>query len=272
MGCDSADVAPCAPTSDDNKLTVIIPCKNEREHIGACIRSAQQVADEVLVADSGSTDGTLEIARELGCRIIEREYRTSGDFKNWAIPQAAHEWVLILDADERMTLAAGRRNSPRAGPTRGTTAIGFTAATIFWATRFASARGRTTAACGCFAATWAATSARPIMPKSNLTSGTVGRLRRAADALHVHFLRAVSAKAGSLRRRAGANLAQPRSAARRWPFAAALSAAILARLRVAARVSRRPGRPAGLRAGGVPVVFEARVPCGNCRTAAIGAS
>ena len=85
------------------KLTVIIPCKNERENIGACVVSARQVADEVLIADSGSTDGTLEIARELGCRIIEREYGTSGDFKNWAIPQAAHEWVFILDADERIT-------------------------------------------------------------------------------------------------------------------------------------------------------------------------
>jgi glycosyltransferase involved in cell wall biosynthesis len=61
------------------------------------------VADEVLLADSGSSDGTLDIAHELGCRVIEREYRTSGDFKNWAIPQAAHEWVLILDADERVT-------------------------------------------------------------------------------------------------------------------------------------------------------------------------
>lgn len=88
-----------------NKLTVIIPCKNERENIGACIVSARQVADEVLLADSGSTDGTLEIARELGCRIVEREYGTSGDFKNWAIPQAAHAWVFILDADERITPA-----------------------------------------------------------------------------------------------------------------------------------------------------------------------
>jgi glycosyltransferase involved in cell wall biosynthesis len=87
-----------------NELTVIIPCKDEHENIRACIASAQQIADEVLIADSGSTDGTLEIARKLGCRIIEREYRTSGDFKNWAIPQAAHEWVLILDADERLTL------------------------------------------------------------------------------------------------------------------------------------------------------------------------
>jgi FkbM family methyltransferase len=57
----------------------------------------------VLVADSGSTDGTLEIAQSLGCGIIAREYRTSGDFKNWAIPHATHEWVFILDADERIT-------------------------------------------------------------------------------------------------------------------------------------------------------------------------
>lgn len=85
------------------KITVIIPCKNEYENIGPCVVSARQIADEVLVADSGSTDGTLEYARELGCRIIEREYGTSGDFKNWAIPQATHEWVFILDADERIT-------------------------------------------------------------------------------------------------------------------------------------------------------------------------
>lgn len=83
-------------------LTVIIPCKNEREHLGACIASAKQVAADVMVADSGSTDGSLEIAQALGCRVIEREYRTSGDFKNWAIPQAANPWVLILDADERI--------------------------------------------------------------------------------------------------------------------------------------------------------------------------
>jgi glycosyltransferase involved in cell wall biosynthesis len=84
-------------------LTVIIPCKNEREHLAACIASAKRIAADVLVADSGSTDGSLEIAKALGCRVIEREYRTSGDFKNWAIPQAANPWVLILDADERIT-------------------------------------------------------------------------------------------------------------------------------------------------------------------------
>src|SRR5262245_48494919 len=86
------------------KLTVIIPCKNELPNIRPCIESAQLIADEVHVADLGSTDATLEIIAEIGgCRVIEREYVHSGDFKNWAIPQATHEWVFILDADERIT-------------------------------------------------------------------------------------------------------------------------------------------------------------------------
>src|SRR3954454_18487741 len=87
-----------------SKLTVLIPCKDESQHIAACIESVRPLADEILVADSGSTDGTLEIVREIGgCRIIEREYVNSADFKNWAIPQARHGWVMILDADERIT-------------------------------------------------------------------------------------------------------------------------------------------------------------------------
>jgi glycosyltransferase involved in cell wall biosynthesis len=86
------------------KLTVIIPCKNECRNIRPCILAARRVADEVLVADSGSTDGTLAIVRSLGgCRIIERQYVNSGNFKNWAIPQASHPWVLVVDADERVT-------------------------------------------------------------------------------------------------------------------------------------------------------------------------
>lgn len=91
-----------------NKLTALIPCKNERLNIRPCIESVRGVADEILIADSGSTDGTLDIVRQMGgCRIIEREYVHSANFKNWAIPQCQHPWVLIIDADERVTPQLG---------------------------------------------------------------------------------------------------------------------------------------------------------------------
>ncbi len=87
-----------------NLLTVIVPCKDERLNIRHCIECFYSVADEILIADSGSTDETLEIASRFEkVRIIEREYVYSGHFKNWAIPQARHQWVLIVDADERVT-------------------------------------------------------------------------------------------------------------------------------------------------------------------------
>ena len=86
------------------KLTVLIPCKDERKNIRSCIESVRPIADEILVADSGSTDGTLGIVEGMGdCRIIQREYVNSADFKNWAIPQATYEWIFIVDADERVT-------------------------------------------------------------------------------------------------------------------------------------------------------------------------
>lgn len=100
------------------QLTVLIPCRNEERNIRPCIESVKAIADELLVADSGSRDRTVEIARELGARIIEREYVNSADFKNWAIPQAAHEWVLVVDSDERVTpeLAAEIRKVLAEGP------------------------------------------------------------------------------------------------------------------------------------------------------------
>lgn len=86
------------------RLTVIIPCKDELPNIDACINSVIGLADELIVADSGSTDGTLELVQARGdCRILEREYVNSANFKNWVIPQATHDWILLVDADERVT-------------------------------------------------------------------------------------------------------------------------------------------------------------------------
>lgn len=87
-----------------HKLTAIIPCKDEEANIRECILSVIGIADEILVADSGSTDATLEVVESIGgCRVVSREYVNSGDFKNWAIPQATHEWIVLVDADERVT-------------------------------------------------------------------------------------------------------------------------------------------------------------------------
>jgi glycosyltransferase involved in cell wall biosynthesis len=85
-----------------HKLTAIIPTGNEKHNIEAVIASVD-FADEILVVDSFSTDGTFEKAQELATRVIRREYQYSASQKNWAIPQAKHEWILLVDADERVT-------------------------------------------------------------------------------------------------------------------------------------------------------------------------
>lgn len=84
------------------KLSAIIPAGNEIHNIEAAIASVD-FADEIMVVDSFSTDGTYEKALELDVKVIRREYQYSTSQKNWAIPQAKHEWILLLDADERVT-------------------------------------------------------------------------------------------------------------------------------------------------------------------------
>ncbi|MFW6135028.1 MAG: glycosyltransferase family 2 protein [Elusimicrobiota bacterium] len=88
--------------SRSRKISAIIPVYNEEDNILDCINSVQW-ADEILVADSFSTDKTLEIVKNIPkTRIIQREYKYSTSQKNWAIPQAKYDWILIVDADERV--------------------------------------------------------------------------------------------------------------------------------------------------------------------------
>ena len=84
------------------KLTAIIPTGNEIANIKEVIATVSFV-DEILVVDSFSTDGTYEKAKELATKVIRRDYKYSASQKNWAIPQAEHQWILLLDADERVT-------------------------------------------------------------------------------------------------------------------------------------------------------------------------
>jgi len=83
-------------------LSLVVITLDEEDNIEACIESAQG-AGEVIVVDSFSSDSTVEKARALGAIVYEREFISNADQKNWAMERATRPWVLILDADERLT-------------------------------------------------------------------------------------------------------------------------------------------------------------------------
>lgn len=83
-------------------LSVIITTYNEERNIADCIESVLW-ADEIYLVDSYSTDKTLEIAQQYPVTIRRRQYYGSAAQKNWSLDRVSHDWVLILDADERVT-------------------------------------------------------------------------------------------------------------------------------------------------------------------------
>lgn len=85
------------------RLTVTIIAKNEVSKIGACLASVTDVADEVVVVDSGSTDGTADLCRRTGARVIVTDWPGFGVQKQRATDAASSDWVLCLDADERLS-------------------------------------------------------------------------------------------------------------------------------------------------------------------------
>jgi glycosyltransferase involved in cell wall biosynthesis len=84
------------------KLTVTVITHNERSHIAAALASVSW-ADEIIVVDSRSTDGTIDIARQHATRVEERDWAGYGAQKNYAADQASNDWILSIDADERVT-------------------------------------------------------------------------------------------------------------------------------------------------------------------------
>jgi glycosyltransferase involved in cell wall biosynthesis len=83
-------------------ISVLLPTFNCEKTVRATLESVKW-ADEILVADSYSTDATLDVCREYGARVIQHEYINSATQKNWALPQCRHEWVFQIDSDEVMT-------------------------------------------------------------------------------------------------------------------------------------------------------------------------
>ena len=125
-------------------ITVVIPTLNESWQIAEAM-DALSWADEVIVADGGSTDDTVTIARERGAKVMEVTGTTIAGQRNAAIAVARNEWVLALDADERVTddLRPGifvlRASAPTASAARTSTS----------ATSDVAASGAATGTSGC---------------------------------------------------------------------------------------------------------------------------
>ncbi|MEQ9348978.1 MAG: glycosyltransferase, partial [Alphaproteobacteria bacterium] len=79
-------------------LSVLIPTRDEIRNIADCLDSVAFAAERI-VFDSGSSDGTLEVARDKGARIESRVFDVFSRHKNWALDHLdfAHDWILILD-------------------------------------------------------------------------------------------------------------------------------------------------------------------------------
>ncbi len=100
------------------KISATIITYNEERNVARVIESLR-CCDEVVVVDNGSTDRTVEIASKLGARVIESGWRGYAGQKNFAAAEAAHDWILSLDADESLSEALEadiwqiKKNGPR---------------------------------------------------------------------------------------------------------------------------------------------------------------
>lgn len=83
-------------------LSAVIITLNAASQLEECLRSVA-FCDEIVVVDSGSVDGTVDVAERHGARVIRSEWRGFGPQKQFAVEQAKHDWVLCIDADERVS-------------------------------------------------------------------------------------------------------------------------------------------------------------------------
>jgi glycosyltransferase involved in cell wall biosynthesis len=83
-------------------VTLLIIARNEASAIARCLDSVPFAAEK-LVVDSGSTDGTQEVATRHGARVVQQEWLGFGPQRNFASTQSSHDWILTLDADEALS-------------------------------------------------------------------------------------------------------------------------------------------------------------------------
>ena len=87
------------------KLTATIIALNEERRLAACLESLRGVADEVVVVDSYSTDHTVAICHDYGCRVTQRHFDGFGAQRQYATSLASHRYILSIDADEVLSPA-----------------------------------------------------------------------------------------------------------------------------------------------------------------------
>jgi glycosyltransferase involved in cell wall biosynthesis len=90
--------------ADTLPLTLLVITRNEAAMIGRCLDSVPFAAEKVVV-DSGSEDGTQQIAARHGARVVHQDWLGFGPQRNFATTQASHDWILVLDADEALSPA-----------------------------------------------------------------------------------------------------------------------------------------------------------------------
>ncbi len=90
------------------RLSAVIITRNAAAQLGECLESVR-FADEILIVDSGSTDATRDIAQRHNARVLHQDWLGYGRQKQFAVEQAANDWVLCLDADERVSAPLGHR-------------------------------------------------------------------------------------------------------------------------------------------------------------------
>jgi glycosyltransferase involved in cell wall biosynthesis len=104
-GRSGVDSPIAAPTEKKLDLSVLVVTLNEEENLRRCLGSIAEVASEIVVVDSGSSDGTHAVADVFGAQWHHREWSGFRDQKNFALSKCTREWVLALDADEEVTPA-----------------------------------------------------------------------------------------------------------------------------------------------------------------------
>src|SRR5579872_7520318 len=85
------------------RISSVIITFNEERNLARCLDSVKDVADEIIIVDSFSTDNTAAIAGRYNARVIQHVFTGYGEQKNFATQQATYDWILSLDADETLS-------------------------------------------------------------------------------------------------------------------------------------------------------------------------